>query len=517
MAKVGPVANEQELIEKLMEFKYDPEGFALYAYPWGQANTPLANLDGPRTWQRDLFRRVSDHLMLDIEKQRIGLPPSPLYLSISSGRGVGKSAGLSMLNDWMMSCWIGATGIVTANTETQLRSRTMAELGKWHTMSINKHWFDKSSTSLRPNKWFAELVESQLSIDTQYYYVDAQSWSKENPDAFAGAHSQIGMMVSYDEASGIDDQIWNVTEGFFTDLAPLRLWVAISNPRRNSGRFFDCFHKDKDFWTTMNIDSRTVEGVDKAVYQRIADKYGEDDDVTRVEVKGMFPRVGSNQFISREMVDDAVVRELVKEDDDVPLIMGVDIARFGDDESVIRFRKGRDARSRKPVRFKGLDTMTLATHVAQLIDRELPDKVFIDGGGVGGGVIDRLKQLGYRVIEVQSGGSATSPDKHQNKRVEMWDEMRLWMRTGCIDDDEKLVQGLTSPEYDITPKGQIKLESKVDMKKRGVPSPDDGDALALTFAFPVSIGAGITRQPLRERAIKGFDPFISGSDTGWMS
>jgi len=518
MAKAGPVANEGDLIAQLLSYQYDPEGFAMFAFPWGVKNTPLEKLQGPRTWQRDQFKRVSDHLLLDIEKARIGLPPAPLYLSISSGRGIGKSALLAMLNMWMASCWIGATGIVTANTETQLRSRTMAELGKWHTMSINRHWFDKSSMSLRPHKWFAELIQRQLAMDTQYYYIDAQSWSAENPDAFAGAHSQIGMMVSMDEASGIDDSIWNVTEGFFTDLAPLRLWVNISNPRRNTGRFFDCFHKDREYWTTTSIDSRTVEGVDTAVYDRIAAKYGEDHDVTRVEVKGLFPRTGSNQFISSEIVADAVARELVKEDNDIPLIMGVDVARFGDDESVIRFRKGRDARSYAPIRYKGMDTMTLANHVAMLIDRENPDKVFVDGGGVGGGVVDRLKQLGYRVIAVQSGERSNSPDKHLNKRVEMWDTMREWLRTGCIADDEHLISDLLGPEYEIALKGQIKLESKADMKKRGIGSPNDADALALTFAFPVSFRRGVSRSDIKNTVSYRMKRYGASQGNGsWMN
>jgi hypothetical protein len=514
MSKSIPTLNETELIQTLTQYKYDPEGFALFAFPWGQKNTPLASLDGPRTWQRDQFRRVSDHLMLDIEKMRIGLSPSPLYLAISSGRGIGKSALLAMLNMWMASCWVGATGIVTANTETQLRSRTMAELGKWHTMSINRHWFDKSSMSLRPHKWFAELIETQLSMDTQYYYVDAQSWSAENPDAFAGAHSQIGMMVSFDEASGIDDPIWNVTEGFFTDLAPLRLWVNISNPRRNTGRFFDCFHKDSEYWETSSIDSRTVEGVDKGVYDRIAGKYGEDHDVTRVEVMGKFPRVGSNQFISREVVADAIARELVQDESETPLLMGVDVARFGDDESVIRFRCGRDARSFDPIRFKGMDTMMLSNHVADLIEKMHPDAVFVDGGGVGGGVVDRLKQLGYRVHEVQSGERSNTPDKHMNKRVEMWDTMREWLRTGAIADDEDLVSDLLGPEYEIALKGQLKLESKESMKKRGIGSPDDADALALTFAFPVSYKSGSSRKSLRKSSLRSFGAPSAGA---WMN
>jgi hypothetical protein len=485
MAKSGPSQNEQTLITNLLQYKYDPLGFVLYAFPWGVAGTPLAQMDGPRAWQRGEFERIGDHLLLDREKMKIGLPPSPVYLAVSSGRGIGKSAWLSMVDMWAMSCWIGATTIVTANTEKQLVSRTMAELGKWHTMSINSHWFDKSSTALRPHKWFAELIQQQLKIDTQYYYVDAQSWSEENPDAFAGAHSQIGMVVQFDEASGIPDPIWQVTEGFFTDLAPLRLWLAISNPRRNTGRFFECFHKDRSFWQTRYVDSRTVEGVDGAVYQRIADKYGEDHDVTRVEVKGEFPRTGSNQFIGRETVDKAATREL-NEDDGAALLMGVDVARFGDDESVIRFRKGRDARSIPAYKYKGLNTMELANECVGLIERYKPEAVFVDGGGVGGGVVDRLKQLGYRVIEVQSGEKAYDDEKYLNKRAEMWGEMREWLTVGCIDNDQGLIDDLTGPEYSVALKGQIKLETKDSMKRRGLSSPDDADSLALTFAEKVA-------------------------------
>ena len=484
-ANTGPSQKEQDLIEKILEFKYDPLGFVLYAFPWGVKNTPLQKFKGPRTWQVQEFEKIKTHMEQDKFRKQMGLGPLVLYLAISSGRGPGKSAFLAMLDCWFMSCWIGGTNIVTANTETQLRSRTMAELGKWHGMMINKHWFEKSSMSLKPAKWFAELLNQQLGMDTQYYYTEAQTWSEENPDAFAGAHSQVGMMVQFDEASGIPDPIWPVTDGFFTDLSDFRLWVVISNPRRNTGHFFESFHKNRDQWQHLYIDSRTVEGVDAAVYQRIADQYGEDHDVTRVEVKGQFPRTGSNQFIGRELVEDAALRE-VDPDDGAPLLMGVDVARFGDDASVIRFRKGRDARSFAPARFKGLNTMELATETANLIDKFNPDAVFVDGGGVGGGVVDRLKQLGYRVIEVQSGEKADDPEKYLNKRVEMWGEMRDWLVYGMIDDYQQLIDDLTGPEYELHIKGQLKLEPKDKMKKRGLRSPDEADALALTFAQPVA-------------------------------
>lgn len=480
-----PTQKEQLLIEEIVSFKNDPLGFVMYAFPWGVRGTPLEKIKGPRTWQKQEFIRIRDHLSVNEQRMEIGLQPEPVYLAISSGRGPGKSAFLAMLNLWVASCWIGATGIITANTETQLRSRTMAELGKWHTMMINNHWFEKNSMSLKPTGWFADLIRKQLKMDTQYYYIDGQSWSAENPDAFAGAHSQIGMIIAYDEASGIDDRIWNVTEGFFTDMTPLRIWVAISNPRRNTGRFFDCFHKDSEFWTNRYIDSRTVEGVDPGVYQRIADKYGEDHDVTRVEVKGQFPRTGSNQFIGREVVHDAQCRD-VQDDAGAPLLVGVDVARFGDDESVVRMRRGRDARSFPRFAYKGLGTMDLCDRVAEVIDKYNPDAVFIDGGGVGGGVVDRLKQLGYRVTEVQSGEKAAESDKYLNKRAEMWGRMREWLTYGAIDSNQQLSDDLTGPEYDVNVKGQIKLEVKDSMKKRGLRSPDEGDALGLTFSENVA-------------------------------
>jgi len=483
----SPSNKEQELFTQLLRFKYDPLGYVLYAFPWGAKNTPLANFKAPRRWQLERFALITKAIKNNQDKMSIGLPPEAIYVAIASGRGPGKSAMLAMLNMWIASCWLGSTSIVTANTETQLKSRTMAELGKWHKMSINAHWFEKSAMSLKPSKWFANLLSEQLKIDTQYYYVEGQSWSEENPDAFAGAHSQVAMMVSFDEASGIPDAIWNVTEGFFTDLTPLRLWVVISNPRRNTGRFYECFHKDAPFWDNEYVDSRDVEGLDHSVYDRIVKKHGEDHDVTRVEVKGRFPKTNTNQFIGLNLVEDAISRE-VATDKSAPLLMGVDVARFGDDDSVIRFRRGRDARSILPKSYKGLDTIELADKVIMMIERFNPDAVFVDGGGVGGGVVDSLKERGYRVIEVQSGASVSAKNTgvYLNKRAEMWGEMRDWLENGCIDNNEQLSTDLTAPEYEYHTKGALKLESKESMKKRGLKSPDHGDAIALTFASKVA-------------------------------
>jgi hypothetical protein len=505
----GPTQHEQELFEKIMEFKRDPLGYVMFAFPWGVAGTPLEKVARPRQWQVNEFIRIGEHCANNVMRMSIGLNPEPYYLAISSGRGPGKSAFLSMLEMWVMSCWPGATTIVTANTETQLRSRTMAELGKWHTMAINGHWFEKSSMSLRPARWFGDLLQEQLRIDTQYYYVDAQSWSEENPDAFAGAHSQIAMVVLYDEASGIPDSIWSVTEGFFTDLAELRIWAAISNPRRNSGRFFGCFHDNSGFWQTSYIDSRTVEGVDTGVYDRIAEQYGEDHDVTRIEVKGQFPRVGSNQFISSALVKEAQERQIVA-DLGESLIMGVDVARYGDDHTVCRFRRGRDAKSIKPVRWRGASLVESADRIAQLIDEFKPDAVCIDQG-MGSGVIDILQSRRYRVHEIAFGSSSSQPE-YANKRTEMYATLRDWLSGGCIDKDDLLYTDLTALEYKYHGQGRDKivLEPKDELKKRIGRSPDEGDALVLTFAIRVSRKDGATARPKGTRIAAGIDESVFG-------
>ena len=485
--KTEPSAQEQQLIEKVLQFKYDPLGFVLYAFPWGEEKTPLVKVEKPRTWQMDDLKQITDHLQTDLELQRIGVPPRPLYLARSSGRGPGKSALLSMINYWVASCWIGGTSIVTANTEAQLRTRTMAELGKWHTMAINRHWFEKSSMVLRPQPWFKDLIEQQLSIDTQYYYVEGQTWSEENPDAFAGAHSQIAMALTYDEASGIPDPIWAVSEGFFTDPAFLRLWMVISNPRNTSGRFFDCFNKDKVFWHTKTIDSRTVEGIDPTVYQRIADKYGEDHDVTRVEVKGLPPKTGESAVISMGLVEDAVNRDVVSTET-AKIIWGLDVARFGMDRTALCKRRGNELLE-KPLSWRGRDLMQTTGKVVAMYEaareKDKPDVIVVDAIGLGAGVVDRLKENGLPVKGVNVSASPAVGDRFMKLRDELYFRMRDWFEgryckipEGCDD----LMGELVMPVYDYQSNGKIKVASKQEIRKLSGRSPDLSDAFMLTFA-----------------------------------
>ena len=166
-------------------------------------------------------------------------------------------------------------------------------------------------------------------------------------------------------------------------------------------------------------------------------------------------------------------------------VMGVDVARFGDDESVAVLRRGGALVELR--RWRGLDTMTLAGEVAGLIRQWRPAHVFVDGVGVGGGVVDRLRQLGFRTIDVNAGARAADESRFANLRVEMWSRLRDWLRDGgaLVAGDEALARDLVRPTYAFDNRGRLRLESKDDMRSRGEPSPDAGDALALTFAWPV--------------------------------
>lgn len=469
--------------------KDSPYAFVMFAFPWGEKNTPLEGIKGPRAWQKEELIKMGDFIKENKRLAAAGKDTKTYKCAISSGRGPGKSAFVSWIALWNLSCNLGSSTIVTANTDAQLTNKTFGELGKWHALLINSYWFERIQKGIMPATWWAEGIGKARKIDAQYWYIRGELWNEDNPDAFAGAHNNNGEMYLFDEASGIPAPIWKVTEGVFTEPTPYKFWFAFSNPRSNTGPFYDCFHEHRDYWQTRKIDARTVEGIPQNTYDEIIAKYGDDSREARVEVKGEFPAQGDKQFISRSLVASATYRELERADDYAALCMGVDPARFGDDSTVIRFRRGRDARSIPPITMKGADNMKVANECAQLIEKFNPDAVFIDSGA-GSGIIDRLKEMGYHVFEVEFGSKAEDP-RYFDHRTELWARMRDWMGGAQLgrelDEDRKLIEDIVGPEYEFMGReDKIKLESKEKMKKRGLASPDNADALAVTFHAKVA-------------------------------
>jgi hypothetical protein len=505
MPKQQPHPDEQQLIHKMLSFQDDPLSFVLFAFPWGKQGTPLENHAGPRQWQRDALTKMRDHIQENIKKQRQGLDPELLKLARASGRGIGKSAFLAWVALWLFSCMPSSTVVVSANTEQQLKSTTFPEIRKWATMSINSRWYEHNIMSLQPAEWLVQTLKETTGYDDAYWYIQARLWSEEAPDAYAGVHSQMAMAVLFDEASGIPGCIWPVAQGYFTDKTLHRFWIAISNPRNPSGEFFECFHGNRDQWDHATIDGRSVEENDPGVYADVIRQYGEDSDQARVEVYGQFPRQGDYQFISRGQVDDAVAREAIP-DPGAALIMGVDPARYGDDSAVIAFRFGRDATEIRFEAYKSCSIVELSEHVARAMDKYKPDACFVEGDGVGGGVVDILKGSGFRITEVKTGGGAEDKDMYANHRTEMWGRMRDWLPSATIPNHTGLVEDLCAPMYDFTLKGQLKLEPKEKMKKRGHASPDYGDALAMTFSKTISRrDTRSSRQLKRKRVARDVD------------
>lgn len=461
------MTNDPEVLETLGQWSRDPALCIRQLFRWRKDE--LADYEGPRAWQSGVLSLIGKHLQDEATRYK------PLRIAVSSGHGIGKSAGIGMIIQWAMTTCDDCRVVVTANTENQLRTKTWPEISKWARLSRFSDCWQVPAMSLysaedgREKSWRA----------------DAIPWSENNTEAFAGLHNKGKRIVLiFDEAAAIADRVWEVAEGALTDENTEIIWLVFGNPTRNTGRFRECFGKYRHLWHTHKIDSRTVEGVNRAYLDELVATYGEESDIVKVRVRGEFPSQSVSQFISTAAVQGAQERKANK-DPGAAMVLGVDIARFGDDQSVIRGRMGRDGRVIPPIKWRGMDTVFSAGKIAEAMRRYDADAVFIDGGGVGGGVVDILKSQGYKVIEVNFGSAARESKKYANKRAEMWGNMRDWCETGSLDPDPELADDLTGVEYGFDKDGRILLEKKDDMKKRGLASPDNGDALALTFAEPV--------------------------------
>jgi hypothetical protein len=459
-------------------FVHDPLGWTHYIFDWGQPGTQLVDDKGPEPWQADLLGLIGDRL-------RAG--ESPIRVAVRSGHGVGKSSLMAMMRSWAMSTMVDTRGIVTANTGQQLMTKTLPEFAKWQGMARNRHWFDGT-------------LAYRYALDPAHretWRFDAITWSAENPAAFAGLHNAgRRILLQFDEASEIPPPIWETAEGALTDKNTEILWLAFGNPTRTSGRFAECFAGRRAHWHTVEIDARRVSRGNKELIAQWAEAYGMDSDFFRVRVLGQPPRAGSTQFIGHDLVEAGMGDPVRPATPDDPMIFGVDVARFGDDASVIFRRRGFDARSWPPMVYRGLDTMQTAARVANQAQEDKPDAIFVDETGVGAGVCDRLRQLGIQgVVGVNFGAAADSGalgasgapgERYANKRAEIWGGLRNWLRRGgAIPALPDLRDDLTGVQYGFDGQTRIVLERKEDMKKRGLASPDLGDALALTFSYPV--------------------------------
>lgn len=504
----NPLATIQE---ELAEYVHDPLGFVMCAYPWGEGD--LIGEAGPREHQVRFLKELGDHLSNPETRYK------PFRKAKSSGHGIGKSAEIAWITHWGLSTFEDCKVILMAGTGDQLKTKTQPEVSKWFRLGANHELFEVNVTSIKV------LEEGHETT----WRADFNTWSEENPQAAAGAHNKgKRLILIYDEASGIPDVIWKKQEGAMSDAGTEIIWLAASQCSRSEGYFFDAvFGSQKHRWRPEVIDSRTVEGINTEEIEEERKIYGENSDQFRVTWLGLFPLAGEGKFIDLELIQNAALRSLPTFNDDA-LIAGVDLSWGGSDDTVIRFRRGQDARSIPPVKIRGQYTKNPASIREKLADilRTKYDGVpvsmmFLDNSGVGGNagaILNGLLALGLKnVMGVNFGDQAIKDKFYVLRRDEMWGGMKEWLRNGgCIDDDSELRNDLQKPVLISDREQRIKLEPKDAMKKRlakmglDSSSPDDGDALALTFANPVLFIKPISSEP----------PIISAwersGDGSWM-
>lgn len=499
-------AQTDELLVELASFALKPRSFVYWAWAWGEPGE-LEKRPGPEPWQDALL----DYLQIKLLAGLLNpdhIISEAIQIAAKSGHDVGKSALVCWLIIWAISTREDTKGVVTANTEKQLRLKLWAELAKWHRLFIAKQFFKVTATSIQASDPERE----------KEWRIDAIPWSEDNPEAFAGLHN-LGkrIIVIFDEASGITEKIWETIDGVMNEAGTELIWIATGNPTRNIGRFRECFDTQGQgqFWKTFTVDSRAVSFTNKERIQKAIDLWGLDNDYIKVRWLGEFPSAAANQLIPADDIKLAMNRE-VQSLYGESLIMGVDVARYGDNESVIAFRRGKDARTIKAIRFRGLNNVELADQIAAQKAIHNPDAIFIDGGGVGGGVIDFLRRLGHSPIEVQFGSAAGIPlggEIAANKRAEIYLSLRTWLREGgCLENSTELYKQIVAQEYTHSKAKHMKDAIVLTPKEEMDESPDWSDAIALTFSFPVSAvafhgKANIKRDydPLAASALPGQD------------
>jgi hypothetical protein len=287
-----------------------------------------------------------------------------------------------------------------------------------------------------------------------------------------------------DEASGVPEEVFEVAEGALS--TPGSLVVMAGNPTRREGAFYRAFHEDRAHWATFRFPSSGSPLVDPDYPTRMAARYGAQSDVYRVRVEGDFPKAEPDALIGLGPVEAAAQRFAEGEiPPDAPLVFGVDVARFGDDDTVILRRRG-PAVTELSV-FNGLDTMQTAGRVARAAREERPALIFVDVVGIGAGVADRLREEGLPVYEVNVAERARDAERFDDLRSELWWRVREWLESGeaRLPRDGELLAELATVRYELTSAGRVRVEAKRDRKRRGLSSPDRADALMMTFAAPV--------------------------------
>jgi hypothetical protein len=393
-------------------------------------------------------------------------------MSVRSGHGTGKSTTSSWAMLWYVLLRFPNKVVVTAPTSGQLFDALFAELKRW----INE---------LPPQLQVLLTVKSdrvELSAAPAEAFISARTSRAETPEALAGVHSENVLLV-VDEASGVPEKVFEAAAGSMSGHSATT--ILLSNPTRSSGTFFESQTRLADTWWTRRWSCVESPLVSEEFVDEMRARYGEDSNAFRIRVLGEFPMADDDTIIPFHLADSAIKRDIEIPEGTKP-IWGLDVARFGADKTALCKRYGNVVT--EITSWQGLDLMqTVGRVMAEyegLSPSMRPSEILVDSIGVGGGVVDRLRELGAPVRGINVGEAPAMGNTYMNLRAELWFKTKGWLedRSCKLPNDDQLLAELTSIRYGFTPGGKMKAESKDDMRKRGLKSPDLADALCLTMA-----------------------------------
>jgi len=425
----------------------------------------------PQDWQREVMSAVA-------KGQR--------RCSIRSGHGVGKSSCASWLMIWFLLTRYPVKIVVTAPTASQLFDALFAEC---------KRWIKELPT---PIKSLLEMKSDRIELGSSptEAFISARTSRSESPESLAGVHADHVLLV-VDEASGVPESVFEAAYGSMSGKDATT--ILLGNPTRSSGYFYETHTRLRDSWWTKQVSCLDSPLVSPDFIQEMELKYGADSNAMKVRVYGEFPTAEDDTLISLHAVEQASKR-VVEQPEGTPVVWGLDVARYGDDASVLCIRQGRHLIELHS--WKKLSLMELAGRVLDLLNSsdEPPEEILVDSIGLGAGVLDRLRELDISARGVNVSESPAMADRYANLRAELWDLTKQWFNEEVqIPNDDSLIADLTAPRYSFNSSGKMLVESKAETKKRLGRSTDFADSLVLTFASTAAGASGQYRRKKRGR------------------
>ncbi len=433
----------------------------------------------PIAFVREVLHAEPDAWQLEALR---GIARGHTRLAIRSAHGCGKTALAAWLMVWFCNTRAPFKCVCTAPSAPQLYDSLWSETTKWFT-ALPPGW---------RTLWDLQADHIRLKSNAECF-ISARTSRRDQPEALQGVHSDHVLLVC-DEASGIEENVYEAASGSMS--SPGAMTLLIGNPTRATGYFWRVMNMERDRWFCLKVSGIDSPRVDPKFIEEIAQRYGRDSNAFRIRCLGEWPTADDNTLIAADLIDSAMMRDVAL-DLTVPEIWGCDIARFGSDSSTLIKRRGLVV-PEMPRSWNQFDTMMLAGAIKAEYDASAnnrPALIICDVIGIGAGVVDRLHEQNLPVLGLNVAEVPSTTGRYARLRDELWVRAKEWLggRNVRLPRHDRLRDDLASPRYAFLSDGRLQVESKQQMRARGLPSCDYADALNLTFAEQgLGIASGMT-------------------------